>query len=125
MLLASLGADLYVAPKANAVKLPRDFCRRAAPYLGEVGHVYLFGGDKAGVYNLCTGRLTMPVLQQAEELREVLAARARAVVIIQESSRIDTLSSDCPYPIPVREMVGGAMMELVINWEPEAERIRP
>jgi len=94
-------------------------------YLGEVGQIYLFGGDHAGTYNVYTGLLRMPVRQKAAELRVVLAARARAAVIIQEKNRIDTLGSDCPYPIPVREPVGGAVMGLIINWEPEAGRNPP
>ncbi len=125
MLLVSVVADLYVAPKVNEVKSPLAFCRRAMPYLDEAGHVYLFGGDRAGAYNVYTGRLIIPVLQQAAEIREILASPTRAAVLIQERNRIDTLGKDCPYPIPVRQWVGGVIVELVINWAPEEFRGQP
>jgi hypothetical protein len=77
----------------NVFKSGRLFCREATPYLRQARVVNLFPQDYSGVYNLYTGIVHMPVIEDEQALKEALAASG-TVVIGQRSSLLKAFTPD-------------------------------
>ncbi|NQT51267.1 glycosyltransferase family 39 protein, partial [bacterium] len=119
-----LVTEIAVQPVANRFKSGVYFAQEARPYLKQADRVYLYESDHAGVYNLFSGVLSMPVLPDEGALAAALASDGRVAVIISERLRK-------PYRTPralarqyeafgghvaVTRRVGGPIALLLTNW---------
>ena len=77
----------------NVYKSGKLFCEEAKPYVAQARVVHLYPQDYSGVYNLYTGRVRMPVIQDEEALREALA-RPGILVIGQRKSLLKVFTPD-------------------------------
>jgi len=64
--------DLSVAPVLNEVKSARVFCEDIRPFVAAEDELYLYGTKFSGVINVYTGRVSIPVIKNADELRSKL-----------------------------------------------------
>lgn len=72
--------DIFLLPAVNKVKSGRRFGMSINRYATGSKAVYLYGDEFSGVYNLWTGRVSIPALETEDELREKLAAPDALVV---------------------------------------------
>ncbi|MFH1731835.1 MAG: hypothetical protein ABIF82_09320, partial [Planctomycetota bacterium] len=122
-LVASLAADLVVAPRLNRIKSARFFCEQAEPLLKRADKVHLLRNDMSGFYNLYTGRVAMPVLRDADDVGRALASGAPVAIITDEHrwNKITGIDvSKCR--VAVRRPVGSRMMILIVNWNSRTGR---
>ena len=124
VLIISLYLDGVVTPPLNRVKSGRFFSELAAPYLRQADRVRLLRNDMSGVYNLYTGRLAMPVLLEAEDVRRALAQGGKLAIIAREhrwermTRELDT--TGCR--VVVRRLVSSRPMVLIVNWKPQGQK---
>jgi len=115
-LAASLFHDVVYSPMMNPFKSGRFFCERAKPYLEKAEHRYIYPKAYSGVYNLYSGYLSMPVLDDEKALGEALRS-AEPVAVISRDRDIEQCSGSLPpgAHIVVTRRVGHRNMVLVAN----------
>jgi len=105
---------------ANVFKSGRLFCQEAMPYIQKARVVNLFPQDYSGVYNLYTGIVSMPVITEADALREALN-RPGTVVIGERSRLLKDFTSEELAPLTLMERnVGHREMLLLGRLQPAA-----
>jgi len=92
LLLLSLPMDLVLIPAANTFKSGRAFGEMVEREASENDDVYFFQKTFAGVYNLYTGRVSMPMIETADKLREAL--RDPNVLIITDLKHLEDILDD-------------------------------
>ena len=124
LLVVSLLVDAALLPRANLFKSGKNFVRAAKGYLENADAVFLYRKDYDGVYNLYTGRVSIPVLPRARDLKVALLRPQRVAVIIRDKDWMNAL--DTPLRIghvAAIARVGHRRMFLVTNWaDAEAKR---
>ncbi len=112
----SLVGDLVAVPVIDRFKSGRDLVEEGRPFLDAADEVLLFGSDYAGVYNLFSGRVRMPVAKEASDLAAHLSP-PRRIAVIARKKHLGRLAA-LPLHVAVRERVGSKRMVILINWEP-------
>jgi len=117
---ASLVVNLALMPPVNRVKSGAYFVQEAKAHLDVADEVFLYRSGLSGVYNLFTGRLSMPVLPDRNGLREALASGKRVAVIARKSRKktVAEMLEGLSGRVAARRGVGSRMMLLIVNWEP-------
>ena len=117
----SLFFDIAVVPAMNRFKTGKNFCEDAAPYLARSQEAFLFFNDLSGVYNLYTGRLSLPVLPDENALSLELGKPA-AVAVIGEEDMFRKLAPEALKHcfIAAAHRVGHRNMLLLTNWDPKS-----
>lgn len=114
----SLAADIALLPRANFWKSGKEFCRTAEPYLRQADHAYLFRKDFSGVYNLYTGRLSMPVLWTGEDLLKALQGSEKIAVIGRDEELWKVLGNPPRLGrVVVTDRIGHREMFLLTSWD--------
>jgi 4-amino-4-deoxy-L-arabinose transferase-like glycosyltransferase len=78
--LLACSLSVVLMPVVNVYKSGKRFCEEAEPFLGAAQTVNLYDNDFSGVYNLYTGRVSMPVLETPEGLRAAAMSPGTAVI---------------------------------------------
>jgi 4-amino-4-deoxy-L-arabinose transferase-like glycosyltransferase len=73
MVLACLAPDIFFLPAINKIKSGKPFGMTINRYATDDKTLYLYESTFSGVYNLWTGRVSIPELETQDELREKLA----------------------------------------------------
>lgn len=142
----SLVMDLALVPAVNPVKSSRTFCSRILPYMKEADRKYLFAGDYAGVINLHTQILDIPIIKisaseagnkssdHPRKSRNEVAVEALnrtfgqtgKVVVVSDEKQVAAFVENLPSNVKViaRERVGHRGMICLANWG-EAESDAP
>jgi len=115
VVVLSLMLDLGATPLINRFKSGRDLVEKAGAYLSEAEKVCLYASDFSGVYNLFTGRLHMPILEDRAALASALASRERVSVIAKERA-LRGFVQELPGRVVTRERVGHSVMVVLANW---------
>jgi 4-amino-4-deoxy-L-arabinose transferase-like glycosyltransferase len=128
-LVLLLAYDLLLVPRINEFKSPRDVARKLERYLGPAsGELALFGGNFSGAYNLYTGRLHIPVLEDARAVAEFLAGDGRRIVLASvedyEGRALGTVLGPQVRLID-DEAVGRRRIVFLANFDPPGEAGRP
>ena len=108
--------ERFRTPALDRVKSGRQLIEQGRPFLDAADEVFLFRSDYSGVYNLFSGRLRMPVVDEGKALEAKLLAPRRIAVIARER-HLERLAG-LPLHIAVRERVGSKRMVLLVNWQP-------
>jgi hypothetical protein len=121
-LLFSLGCDLVALPALDLVKSPRrvsEVLNRIAP-IGESA-VALYPNGHSGAFHLYTGRVHMPVLEDAREIDPFLAGPGRRVVLMTEDIyRRDREAIGQPYTLTPAGFVGHSRIVLLEKTGPDS-----
>jgi hypothetical protein len=128
-LVLQLANDQLLVPRINEFKSPRDVARKLERYLGPAsGELALFGGNFSGAYNLYTGRLHIPVLEDARAVAEFLAGDGRRIVLASvedyEGRALSTVLGPQARLID-DEAVGRRRIVFLANFDPPGEAGRP
>lgn len=119
MLYVSLLLDLLVVPRVNQFKSGKEFVALSKDHLAQADRVFLYGQKYSGVYNLYTGRTSMPVLSQPEELRAAFLAPGKTAVIGWDETLLDALGSPPTQGhVVASKRLGHRNVLLVTNWGP-------
>jgi 4-amino-4-deoxy-L-arabinose transferase-like glycosyltransferase len=92
LVLAAAGLPC-VGSAVNVFKSGRLFCHEAMPYLRQARVVNLFPQDYSGVYNLYTGIVSMPAIDDEDALKAALD-RPGTIVIGQRKSLLNAFTPD-------------------------------
>jgi 4-amino-4-deoxy-L-arabinose transferase-like glycosyltransferase len=80
ILLTGLQLDLTVTPVVNTFKSAAEFAAVVNRRAAGGGTVRMYKNDFSGLYNLYTGRLSMPVISTPEEMKSFLATPGNFVI---------------------------------------------
>jgi len=115
--LISLFADVVLLPRANHFKSGRNLVRAGKAYLKEADSLFLYYKDFDGVYNLCTGRVAIPLLEKPNDLEHALASPMKVAVIGHEKHVHRALGTPLRAGrIVASARVGHRKMLVITNW---------
>ena len=119
ILCFSLLSDIFLRPRANHFKSGKEFVAASMKEFNRADQVFLFASDFSGVYNLYTGRVSMPVLRTPADIEEALSRPDKTAVIGQDRKLLWVLGNPPRQGrIAVSKRVGHRKMVLLTNWEP-------
>jgi len=116
--------DIFLVPAVNKVKSGRRFGMTINRYATGSKPVYLYGDEFSGVYNLWTGRVSMPELETEGELREKLADPSCLVISDLSRFRKVLTPEEMERHRLAEEQVGHRRMILLAGKEHDAPQRR-
>ena len=122
VMLLSLAMDLFLVPAVNTFKSGREFSLAVVRHAAGGKTVYMWRSDYAGVYNLYTGYVRMPIIEDEGELMELL--KRSDVLVISADKRIKEVLSPGQLRewLLLREVVGHRAMILMEGKEPSGNQ---